>query len=68
MYRYFVSFHVKGRDRVGTFSGFAQGEFHMDNPITGAEDIRKVTEFFEEQNGYPTGSVVVINFVKFEES
>lgn len=59
MNKYFVSYNYA--------SGYGHSEVSLDGDITGIDVIRRIASSIEHTNKYPAGSVIIINFRRFEE-
>lgn len=59
MCRYFVSYNVNAEG----VSGFGNAEITTDRPYATLDDIVDLQREIGEKQGFPKGSVVVLNFI-----
>lgn len=59
MCRYFVSYNVNAEG----VSGFGNAEITTDKPYATLYDIEDLQRVIEEKQGFPNGSVIVLNFI-----
>lgn len=59
MCRYFVSYNVNAEG----VSGFGNAEITTDRPYATLDDIVDLQREIGEKQGFPNGSVIVLNFI-----
>lgn len=66
MERYYVSYNMQHQDGLRTQQAFGGVEVTLNKKITSYDVVKEIIKQVEAQNDYPTGSVVILSFQRFD--